>query len=116
MLLPDTITKKGFADDHLIRKKYEASNRNQEVMDQGRTWKNSNKHWKKWMDTMPLKLSSDKTGYIKFRSMTTATKGQQATTLNANGNLVNLEQCSQISQEATWTRPLSFKEHVQQKN
>ena len=103
-IIPNTITISRFADDHLIRKKYRASHRNQEIRT-NEELETTGKNIKNWIDAMHLKLNSDKTEYIKFRSK------QQ---LNAYGNLVNLSKVVRYLGGHLDQTP-SFKKHIKQK-
>ena len=57
--IPDTITINGFVADHVIRKKYKASNRKQEIriLEECET---TALNIKKWMETMCLKLRQNR--------------------------------------------------------
>ena len=111
-IISDTITINGFADDHSIRKKYEASNKNQEIRTKEEL-ETTITDIKNWMDTMPLKLNSHKTKYVKFRSRQQLNRST-STPLNANVNLVNLSEV--VTYLGSYLdQTLSFKEHIKQK-
>ena len=66
-IVPKDITLNRFADDHSLRKSFAAGNRTQEQQAKQRmtlTFSNI----KEWMDSMCLKLNSEKTEYIMFGS------------------------------------------------
>ena len=111
-IIPDTITTNGFADDHSIRKKYKASNKNQEIRT-GEELETTVPNIKNWMKTMSLKLNSDKTEYIEFRSRQQLQKSTN-TPQNANGNLVNISKVARYLR-GYLDKTLSFKEHIKQK-
>ena len=62
---PDSITINGFADDQSIGKNYTATDKNQEIRTKEKL-ETTVTNIKYWMDTVHLKLNSDKTEYIKF--------------------------------------------------
>ena len=64
-IIPDSVAISGFADDHLIRKSFLANSRTheKEVINE---LKSSMKDIKSWMDSMRMKLNSDKTEFILF--------------------------------------------------
>ena len=65
------------------------------------------------MDTMYLKLNSDKTEYIKFRSKQQLHRST-STLINAKGNLFNLSEVVRYL-GGYLDQTLSFKEHIKQK-
>ena len=72
-VVPKEITFNGFADDQSPRKSFLAGSRTQEQQTKDimeLTFKNI----KEWMDSMHLKLKSDKTEYIMFGSWQQLTK------------------------------------------
>ena len=87
-IIPDTISINGFADNHSIRKKYKASNRNKEIRIKEEL-ETTVPNIKNWMDTMHLKLNSDKTEYITF-GLRQQLQKLKSTPLNANCDHVNL--------------------------
>ena len=72
-LVPKDITLNGFADDHSLRKSFQAGNRTQEQQAKLRM-EHTFSNIKEWMDSMPLKLNSEKTEYIMFGSHQQLTK------------------------------------------
>ena len=72
-IVPKDIILNGFANDHSHRKSFPAANRTQEQQAKHRmefTFSNI----KEWMDSMNLKLKSEKTEYIMFGSCQQLTK------------------------------------------
>ena len=102
----------GFADDQSIRTKYKAS-------DTTRAWEakkmleNTLDNIKGWMDSMRLKLNSDKTEYIQLGSRQN-TKKINTFPINANGNLTPMSFSIQYLGGHLDTN-LTFSEHVKQK-
>ena len=72
-IVPKDITLNGFADDHSLRKSFPASSRTQEQQTKHIMELIFN-NIKEWRDSMHLKLNSDKTEYIMFRSQQQLTK------------------------------------------
>ena len=72
-IVPKDITLNGFADDHSLRKSFQASDRIQEQQAKFKMEHTFN-NIKKWMDSMHLKLNSEKTEYIMFGSWQQLTK------------------------------------------
>ena len=67
------ITLNGFADDHLLRKSFPAGNRTLEQQAKLRM-EHTFSNIKRWMDSLHLKLNSEKTEYIMFGSCQELTK------------------------------------------
>ena len=109
--IPNNLDISRFADDHSIRSKYKAS-------DAIRAWEakkmleNTLNNVKEWMDSMRLKLKSDKTEYIQFRLR------QQikidTSPINANGYLIPMSYRIWYLGGYLNTN-LTFSEHVKQK-
>ena len=64
-IIPDSVAISGFADDNLIQKSFLANSRTQEK-EVTNELESSMKDIKSWMDSMRLKLNSDKTEFILF--------------------------------------------------
>ena len=71
--VPKDITLNGFANDHSPRKSFPAGNRTQEQQTKLRM-EHTFSNIKEWMESMCLKLNSEKTGYIMFGSRQQLTK------------------------------------------
>ena len=93
-IVPKDITLNGFADDHSLRKSFPAGNR---------TWEQQAKHRmeltfsniKEWMDSMHLKLNSEKTEYIMFGSCQQLTKINPEP-LQTGPDLIELQQQGKV--------------------
>ena len=72
-IVPKDITLNGFANDHSLRKSFPAGNRTQEQQAKNRM-KLTLSNIREWMDSMCLKLNSEKTEYIMFGSHQPLTK------------------------------------------
>ena len=71
------------------------------------------KHIKCWMDTMHLKLNSDKTEYILFRSHAQLKKISPEP-LNAHGNLIEISKVVRYLGGLLYQQ-LNFKQHIKEK-
>ena len=94
----NSIVLNGFADDHSIHK----TNLEETV-----------KQIKCWMDTMHLKLNSDKTEYILFRSQAQPKKISPEP-LNAHGNLIEIGKVVMYL-GGFLDQQLNFKQHIKEK-
>ena len=108
----NSITLNGFADGHSIHKNFKAGNKDQEQ--QTKTdLKEAFKQIKCWMDTMHLKLNSDKTEYILFRSQAKLNTISPEL-LNAYSDLIEIS-------KVVWylggllDQQLNFKQHIKEK-
>ena len=99
-------------DYHLIRKKYKTSNRDQEIRTKEEL-ETTVTNIKNRMDTMHLKLNSDKTEYIRF-GLKQQLQNSLSTPLNSNGNLVNLIEVVRYL-GGYLVQTIGLKEHIQQK-
>ena len=72
-VVPKDIPLNGFADDHSLRKSFPAGNRTLEQQAKLRM-EHTFSNIKRWMDSMHLKLNSEKTEYIMFGSCQQLTK------------------------------------------
>ena len=72
-IVPKDITLNGFTNDHSLRKSFRAGNRTQEQQAKLRM-EHTFSSIKEWMDSMCLKLNSEKTEYIMFGSCQQLTK------------------------------------------
>ena len=72
-IVPKEITLHRFANDHSLRKGFPSGNRTQEQQAKHRM-ELTLSNIKEWMDSMHLKLNSEKTEYIKFGSHQQLTK------------------------------------------
>ena len=73
LVVPKDITLNGVADDHSLRKSFPADNRTLEQQAKLRM-EHTFSNIKRWMDSMCLKLNSEKTEYIMFGSCQQLTK------------------------------------------
>ena len=110
--IPNSLDIKRFADDHSIRAKYKASNTTRAGETKKKLGKTLN-NIKEWMDTMRLKLNSDKTEYIQFRSRQQIKK-IYTSPINANGDLIPISYSIWYLGGYVDTN-LTFSEHVKQK-
>ena len=111
-VVPKEIILNGFADDHSLRKSFQAGNRIQErqtKLEMEQTFNNI----KEWMDSMCLKLNSEKTEYIMFGSRQQLTKINPEP-LNAGPNLIELNNKVKYL-GALLDNTLSFDPHVSSK-
>ena len=101
----------GFADDHSVRAKYKVSNTTK-AWETKKKLENTFNNFKEWMDSMRLKLNSDKTEYIQFRLR------QQikidTSPINANGNLIPMSYSIQAL-GGYLNVNLTFSKHVKHK-
>ena len=111
-IVPKDITLNGFANDHSLRKSFPAGNRTQEqqaMLRMEHTFSNI----KEWMDSMCLKLNSEKTEYIMFGSCQQLTKINPEP-LHAGPDLIELS--SKVKYlGAPLDNTLSFDLHVSSK-
>ena len=111
-IVPKDITLNGFADDHSLRKSFLAGDRIQEQqakLKMEHTFSNI----KEWMDSMHLKLNSEKTEYIMFGSWQQPTK-ISPTPLHAGPDLIELSNKVKYL-GALLDNTLSFDPHVSSK-
>ena len=111
-IVPKDITLNGFADDHSLRKSFLAGDRIQEQQAKLKL-ENTFSNIKEWMDSMPLKLNSEKTEYIMFGSWQQLTK-ISPTPLHAGPDLIELSTKVKYL-GALLDNTLSFDPHVSSK-
>ena len=108
----NSIILNGFTDDHSVCKNFTAGNKDQEQ--QTKTdLEEALKQIKCWMETMHLKLNSDKTEYILFQSQVQLKKISPEP-LNAHGNLIEI--CKVVRYLGGFLdQQLNFKQHIKEK-
>ena len=82
--IPNNLDISGFAADHSIRTKYKAPDTTR-ALEAKKMLENTLNNIKEWMEPTILKLNSDKTEYMQFRSRQQI---KNIDTINANGNLI----------------------------
>ena len=110
--IPNSLGINGFTDDHSIRTKYKASDMTR-AWESKKTLENTLNNIKEWMESMRLKLNSDKTEYIQFRSRQQINK-IDTSPINAIGDLIPMNHSIQYLGGYLDTN-LTFNEHVKQK-
>ena len=111
-IVPKDITLNGFVDDHSLRKSFTADNWTQEQQAKHRmelTFSNV----KEWMDSMCLKLNTEKTEYIMFGSCHQLTKINPES-LQAGPDLIELSNKVKYL-GALLDNTLSFDQHISSK-
>ena len=111
-VVPKDITLNGFSDDHSLRKSFQASDRIQERQTKLKMEQIFN-NIREWMDSMCLKLNSEKTEYIMFGSWQQMTK-INLEPLHAGPNLIELNNKVKYL-GALLDNTLSFDPHVSSK-
>ena len=112
--IPNRLDINRFADNPSIRARYKMSKtpKAQETK-KGKTVKNTFNNIKEWMDSMRLKLNSDKTEYIQFGSRQQIKK-IDTSPINANGKLIPMSY-SILYLGGYLDTNLAFSKHVKQK-
>ena len=108
----NSITLNGFPDDHSIHKNFKAGNKDQEQQTKI-DLEEAFKQIKCWMDTMHLKLNSDKTEYILFRSQVQLKKISPEP-LNVYDDLIEISKVVRYL-GGFLDQQLNFKQHIMEK-
>ena len=111
-IIPHDITANSFASDHSLRKTYKVTDKEHGIQSKSNL-QSTFMNIQKWMDTMQLKLNSDKTKYIQFAS-TKHIKKLDTSLFNANGDLI--EPSTDVRYLGGYLdSSLTFKGHVKEK-
>ena len=108
-IIPHDMTINGFADDHSLRRIYKVTDEEHGIQSKSNL-QSTFMNFHKWMDTMQLKLNSDKSKYIHFAS-TKHIEKQDTSSFNTNWDLIELSTVVQYL-GGYLDSSLTFKDHV----